>query len=96
MSIKHDQDDSQLPSSASFDQMVRALDRAYHRPFYLMWRAFLQGMMAAFGAFVGTAIIGLISVYLFNLLGGIQLFKPVIDTINTSVQKNHTASPSEN
>ena len=46
--------DFQNPEDASVDNLVKALDRAYHRPGLLMWRAFWAGFMSAVGAAFGT------------------------------------------
>ncbi len=49
--------DYQHPDDASFDKFVHALDRAYHRPFLMMWRGFLYGIALALGTTVGAAIV---------------------------------------
>lgn len=70
----------QSPHEASVDRLVQAVDRAYHRPFLMMWRAFLQGLMTAIGASVGTAIVVLVSIYVFKYSGG-------PGWLNNSIQK---------
>ena len=51
------------PDEASFDKFVAALDRAYHRPFQMMFRSFLHGMMTVLGGTVGAALIFIILFY---------------------------------
>lgn len=51
------------PEDASFDKLVAAIDRAYHRPFRMAMRSFLHGMMAALGATVGAVIVLVILFY---------------------------------
>lgn len=79
------------PSTASIERLIRSLDRAYHNPGQLLWRSFLQGMMAAIGAVVGTALIGALSVYLFQILGGFTVVKNSVQNFEKefiqSVQK---------
>jgi len=71
--------DFRSPEQASFDKMVEALDRAYHRPWAMMWRSFLHGLMSAVGAAVGWILIITLSGYLFQALGGIKLLTPLLD-----------------
>lgn len=49
--------DFKHPDDASFDKLVAAIDRAYHRPFRMAMRSFLHGMMTALGATVGAALV---------------------------------------
>ena len=77
--------DFQSPHEASVDKLVAAIDNAYHRPWMMMWRSFLQGFMAAIGAVIGTAFIGILSVYLFQALGGFSLLKPYVDKLQHSI-----------
>ena len=71
--------DFQSPHEASIDRLVEALDRAYHRPGLLMWRSFLQGIMTAFGTFVGAILIATAVGFAVRSLGGVNFFKPVVD-----------------
>ena len=71
--------DFQSPHEASVDRLVEAMDRAYHRPWLMMWRSFLQGMMTGVGAGLGTVLFFAFSVYLFNVLGGVQLLRPILN-----------------
>lgn len=80
------------PDEASLDRLIAALDRAYHRPGSLMWRAFLQGLSGAFGAAVGWILIITISGFLFQALGGINLLHPVLDKIEQGIQRAQTAA----
>ncbi|CAN5143049.1 hypothetical protein BH11PAT4_BH11PAT4_6920 [soil metagenome] len=57
--------DFKHPDDASFDKLVAAIDRAYHRPFRMAMRSFLHGMMTALGATVGA---GLVFLILFTIL----------------------------
>lgn len=56
-SRKHEFADYQHPDDASFDKFVSALDRAYHRPFMMMWRGFLYGIALALGTTIGAGIV---------------------------------------
>lgn len=88
--------DFQSPDEASVNRLIIALDRAYHQPRLLMWRAFLQGFTAAIGAFIGSAFIVIVSAYLFQALGGLGLLKPYVDKIqdatSTKTQQSHSPS----
>lgn len=65
---KDDFADYRHPDDASFDKLVGAIDRAYHRPFVMMGRAFLHGMMSILGGTVGAAIIFVILFYILRSL----------------------------
>lgn len=97
MPEKTDKDfsDFQSPHEANVDLLVRALDRAYHRPWLLMWRSFLQGIMAAIGAVVGTALMGIVSVYLFQALGGFEIFKPLVDRFQQTIVQSSSKAIQE-
>lgn len=77
--------DFQSPHEASEDRLVEAIDRAYHRPWLMMWRSFLQGVMSGIGAVVGSAIILLLLGFLFNRLGGVNLLKPAIGKLQDTI-----------
>ncbi|MEI6477825.1 MAG: hypothetical protein WCO52_02460 [bacterium] len=83
--VDKDFTDFESPHEASVDRLIKAVDRAYHRPWLMMWRSFLQGMMAAVGAMFGTAVVAVGLVYLFQALGGISLLKPFTDSIVQSI-----------
>jgi len=68
-----------VPNEASIERLVRVMETAYHRPWYMMWRSFLQGLMAAIGAAVGTALFFTILIWVFQALGGIELLRPGIE-----------------
>ena len=76
----------QSPHEASVEKLVEALDRAYHRPGLLMWRAFLQGLMTALGMTVGYALIVIALAYAIQVHGGIgKLLDPLINQIQSRV-----------
>jgi hypothetical protein len=77
--------DFQSPHEASIDQLIQALDRAYHRPRLLMWRSFLQGIMTGIGASVGTLLVAGVITYSIHALGGIKLIQPMIDKLQESI-----------
>ena len=79
-------DDFRSPHEASEDRLIDALDRAYHRPGLMIWRSFLQGFMAGVGASLGTVLFFVVSVYLLNLLGGVNLIKPLVDKYQQAIQ----------
>jgi len=81
----NDFSDFQSPHEASLDRLVEAVDRAYHRPWLMMWRSFLHGFMTAIGATVGTAVIVAILGYVVQTHGGIDLLNPLIDKISGKV-----------
>ncbi len=56
--------DFKHPDDASFDKLVAAIDRAYHRPFRMAMRSFLHGMMTALGATVGAGLVFLLLFYI--------------------------------
>lgn len=89
--------DFQSPNEASMQRLIDSLDRAYHRPYLMMFRSFLHGFMAAIGAFVGTALMGALSVYLFQLSGGLEATKHFINDISGSLSGiQHSISGEEN
>ena len=73
--------DYRHPDEASFDKFVAALDRAYHRPFQMMMRAFLQGIATALGATVGA---GLVLIILFYALRSIN-YTPFINQLQNII-----------
>jgi len=73
------------PDEASFDRFILALDRAYHRPLLMMWRAFLHGMMYAIGAAVGAVLVVVITGYILNRLGGVELLRPFVDKVQEMI-----------
>ena len=58
------------PDEASFDKFILALDRAYHRPWSMMWRSFLQGVMKGMGTVFGFLMMIAILVLLFRAFNG--------------------------
>ena len=74
--------DFENPKAATVDRLIQALDKAYHRPGLLMWRSFLGGLMYAFGATIGFALVITIGAYVLQALGGVSLFKPFIDKLD--------------
>ena len=76
----------QSPHEASVDRLVEAVDRAYHRPWLLMWRAFLQGLMTALGLTVGYAMIVILIAYLIQVRGGTaKLLDPLLIEVQQKV-----------
>ncbi len=73
------------PDEASFDRFILALDRAYHRPWLMMWRAFLHGMMSAIGAAVGAVLIVVLTGYVLNRLGGVELLRPLVNRVQEMI-----------
>ena len=73
--------DFQSPHEASLDRLINAVDRAYHRPGLLLWRSFLQGVMTAIGASVGTFLVFSVVIYVFQALGGIELLRPGLEKL---------------
>lgn len=89
--------DFQSPHEASVDRLVEALDRAYHRPWLMIWRSFLHGFMTAIGATFGTVIIVVIAGMAFQALGGIELLRPSIDKLQNMITgsiQSQVGSPS--
>jgi len=92
--------DFQSPHEASVDRLVQAVDRAYHRPLLMMWRAFLQGVSTAFGITVGYLIIFTLLFYIFQSLGGTDRFlTPTLQKVANSIlpaelRSSPTPSPS--
>jgi hypothetical protein len=50
-----------------------------------MWRSFLQGVMTAIGASVGTILIIAIIGFTVSKLGGIELFRPGIEKLQDMI-----------
>jgi hypothetical protein len=83
------------PDDASFDKLVAAIDRAYHRPGLMLWRSFCQGLMSAIGMAIGWILIISVSGYLFQALGGINLLKPWIEKAQQGIISAQTKSLKE-
>ncbi len=66
-------------------RLVSVMETAYHRPWYMMWRSFLSGLMAALGASVGAALFFTILIWVFQALGGIELLRPGLDNVKDLV-----------
>jgi hypothetical protein len=66
---------------ATMHRLLTAVDRAYNRPWLMMWRSFLHGFMTALGATIGTALFFTILVWFFQRLGGIDLLAPQIEKL---------------
>jgi len=81
----------QNPSSASVERLIQALDRTYHHMGNLMWRNFIAGLMYAFGATIGFAIVLGAAAYILRGLGGVSVFKPAIDKLDDLII-SHTQS----
>lgn len=60
-------------SLTSLDNLVAAIDKAYHHPGQLAWRSFLSGLMSGLGATVGVAIIVLVLGFLIRQFGGLPV-----------------------
>lgn len=90
---------AELPASLNdsdlknIELLARSVERAYHRPGLLMWRGFLHGLAAAVGAVVGTALLGVFSVYIFQVLGGVNLLKPIINELRATTHMGETVAP---
>jgi len=52
------------------ERLLRAIERIYHRPGLLIWRAFLFGLASGIGGVIGAALIVTLLGYLIRLLGG--------------------------
>jgi hypothetical protein len=77
--------DFQSPHDASVERLIQALDRAYHRPWLMMWRAFLSGIMTAVGMAVGYLLIFTLLAYVFQVLGGFKLLEPLSQKLQQSI-----------
>ena len=88
---------AEKPNEASVDRLIQAVDRAYHRPFLMMWRAFLQGISTAFGLTVGYLIIFSVLFYIFQSFGGTdKLLTPTLQKISNSIVPSDLRSPNPN
>lgn len=72
-------------SDATINRLAAAVEIASRRPWVLIWRSFLQGMMAALGATIGTALFFTMLIWLFQRLGGVELLKPEIQKLQDLV-----------
>jgi hypothetical protein len=73
------------PADPTLDRLVQAVDRAYNRPWLMLWRSFLQGMMSAIGAVVGTALVVALAGFVFNRLGGLELLRPGVQKLQDMI-----------
>lgn len=69
----------------TLERLVVAVDRAYSHTGRLLWRSFLQGLMSALGATVGTFLVLGVTGYLFQKLGGPALIQQMISNLSQSI-----------
>lgn len=77
--------DFQSPDEASVERLIKALDRAYHRPGLMLWRSFWQGFITAIGLSAGYAVVVVVTVYIFRALGGIELIRPGMEKVRDMI-----------
>jgi hypothetical protein len=75
-------------SDPTLNKLVVAVDKAYNRIGYMMWRAFLQGVMSALGAAFGTFVILGVLAFLFRELNGISYFHTFVNSLSTTVAQS--------
>jgi hypothetical protein len=73
------------PSEATIQRLAVAIELASKKPWTLIWRSFLQGFMTALGATIGSALFFIILVWIFQRLGGIDLFRPEIQKLQNLI-----------
>lgn len=73
------------PDDASFDKFIQALDRAYHRPWVMMWRSFLHGLMTGLGATIGTTVVLAALTYIFQIVDGPRLLSSYANSIGNAL-----------
>lgn len=76
-----------LPSSErqTLDRLAIAVDRAYSSTGRLLWRSFLQGMMSALGAAIGTVVVLSVLGFLFQKLGGPAVLQSLVGQLSQSI-----------
>ena len=57
----------------SINNLVAAIDKAYHKPGQLAWRGFLLGLMSGLGATVGVAIVLAVIGLVIRQFGGLPV-----------------------
>jgi hypothetical protein len=81
------------PSEATVRRLVVAVEKAYHRPWLMMWRSFLHGFMTALGATIGTALFFTILIWVFQALGGVDLLRPGVEAIQDLIIPDSLKNP---
>lgn len=66
---------------AAFDRLVAAIDKAYHRPWRMFFRAFFQGIATVLGGTVGASIVFALLFYILSSLN----FAPLAEKVQKLV-----------
>ena len=74
-------------SQKLISQLVYAIDKAYHRTGYLMWRSFLTGLMSGLGATVGVAIVLTLLGVIIKQFGGLPIVGSWLDYVGRILPK---------
>lgn len=67
------------------ERLIRAIDKTYHHPGYLMWRGFLIGLASGLGATIGVAIVLALSGFILRELGGLPVVGDWLNSIRSSL-----------
>jgi len=79
MDRRHEREEKQI------DMLITAIDKAYHKTSYLVWRSFLIGLASGLGATLGVALLlGLIG-YVLRELGGLPFVGNWINNFSTTL-----------
>lgn len=68
-----------------FDQLVTALDKAYHHPGHLVWRGFLIGLASGLGATIGAALVITLAGFILRQLGGLPFIGDWLNELNRAL-----------
>lgn len=79
MDNRHEREEKQI------DMLIAAIDKAYHKTSYLVWRSFLTGLASGLGATLGVALLLTLIGYLLRELGGVPFIGNWINNFNTSL-----------
>lgn len=60
-------------SQANLERLLRAIEKIYHTPGYLLWRSFIAGLASGLGATIGAAIVLALIGFLIRELGGLPI-----------------------
>lgn len=83
------------PDEASFDKFVKAIDRAYHRPWIMFWRAVLFGIGYALGATIGVAVVFTVLFYALRTINFVPYIEDFQELIIPESIRNQLDKESE-
>lgn len=73
----------------SINNLITAIDKAYHRPGQLAWRSFTSGLMSGLGATIGVAIVVAVLGILVRQFGGVPVIGQIFQDLGKVLSNAH-------